>query len=375
MQTANAAPRDDLTADEVWSVITCESVTVTPGLELWDVDEEESEDISDDLVGGTVARANFADVHGTCRLDVSRALEWGSARLAPYVVLTDNLTGARARFNLGVYLPETPDTPAGEDPVTYTVEGYDKLTVLRTPIGRAWSALAGSDYLTAIAELIEEAGESKYLLDPTSTKTLPVDYVAPLDDAITYLSVINDLLAAIGYRGLWVDWDGYYRSEPYVSPTSRDASYTYDAESPTTILGLDRVEVTDLHDIPNRWVFVNTSRDPTSAAVEGDGVYTVVNQSNGPTSIDARGREKSKVIPVDAADQEALVVYGDRVAQNAQQSAAVITLTTEPSPLHWHMDVVALADPALPPSPRKCLVGRWTLPLTGGQMTHEWRTV
>lgn len=384
MQPRTAAPRGHLSDDQVKELVECDSLEVAAGLELLDLNDElvktagTNGDISNHLLDGIVQCANFADIHRTLRVSITTAVEWGSQRLRPYMVLTDKRSGVTARFNLGVYLPETPARNVGATPPTYVVEAYDKLVLLRRSLGRGYAATAGTLVLQLVADLIGEVGETKIRLDPSGvTATLPVDMVRPIDNTVTRLSIVNDLLASIGYRGLWVDWDGYYRSEPHQPPATSSPEWSYDVESESTTVE-ERLETQDLFDVPNVWVFVNTARAAASAPSEGDGLYTVTNPSNGPTSIDSRGGDpngrRPTVVPLQAADQASLVVQGDRIAANDQQTTGVIEMSTGTNPLHWHFDVGTLADPDLPPSPRKCVWGRWALPLRGERMTHEMRT-
>ena len=130
MQPLIGAPRDGFTADEVRALLTGDSVTVTPGLELLDTSNVVVEDITTELArGGSVSWDNRDAIHASVRLSITRALTWGKDRVRPYIVLSDGQV--EARFNLGVYVPTTPDTTRGENPVTYSVTGYDLLSLLQ----------------------------------------------------------------------------------------------------------------------------------------------------------------------------------------------------------------------------------------------------
>lgn len=412
MQLANAAPRDDLTAAQVSSLIEAENLQVSAGLELLDADENLIEDISADLVGGTVDRGNYRSIHGTCRLRISRELAWGSQRVKPYLVLTgpqqpttealtvvgDVLTvggepltvdiadtTVRARFNLGVFLLSTPERRAGETPATYDVDGYDKLEILAHPHGTTFSAAAGAAYLTLVADLIAAAGESKVLLDQSAAATvLPTARVWPLvrqsdDDGATEgattLQIINALLESVGYRSLWVDQDGFYRSEPYRSPAERGAEWTYSADSATTTVAEDRTASADYFATPNRWVFVRNDPAAASFPAEGDGIYTVVNQSDGLTSVDARGRTITRVVPLDASSQASLVKQGDRIVENDKRLDDWLALSVSLNPLHGHFDVVSVTDAQLGLTGAKYVVTDWSLPLDGSDMTLDLKAV
>lgn len=371
MQPLTDPPRDKLTADQVRTLIGATLLQVDVGCELLDADDTFLDDISADLqpAGSLVDRRMYATVHGGCRLRLSRQLDWGSQRLRPYMLLSDGHVSAR--FDLGVYLPSTPVRPIGETPETYDVEGYDKLEVLDTPVGKTVRVAAGTAVVAQVRTFLNDLGEPSHSIE-SSDATLPSDRLWPLDERTTWLHVINDLLGTIGYRGLWCDWGGRYRSETYRRPADRAPEWVYGTDEATTIVGPSRRVVADFFDAPNRWVFIRNDPAQGVADPATTGVYEVVNQSDGPTSIDARGRTISKVELLDVASQAALVARGDQVVDTDKRIATDLRLETGPNPLHWHFDVVTYDDPALG-GPVKAVSHAWTLPLDGGDMTHEWR--
>lgn len=371
MQPRTAPPREHLTRDDLEQLITRAPVlSVEPGLELLTVDDELIEDISDELIGGTVEHGNYRRIHGTVELELSTELDWPAQRVRPYITLSDGATSAR--FDLGVYLLSTPSATHGRMPAVFEVAGYDKLHALDTPLGASHALAAGTDVLAAVRQLIEGVGETEILLaDEGDSPALPSARIWQLDEKTTTLAVVNELLGLIGYRALWCDWRGQYRSDSYVAPANRATEWHYSADGPQlATVEAEWEETTDLHDVPNVWVFVRD--DPAQGApVEGDGVYTVTNQSDGPASIDARaGRVRRRIMRMDAASHDALVRRGDAVAARDRAIARHAGVSTSPNPLHWHADVVELnVDGDL----RRYLEQSWELPLDGGRMRHEWK--
>jgi hypothetical protein len=352
-------------------------LTVNPGLDLLDSDDTYVMDISSDLLGGTVEHGNYQTIHGTCTLQLSRRLEWGSARVRPWVTYSSAILGLTQTWNLGTYLLSTPERRIADVPEVYNVQGYDKLVVLDTPAGRSIAVDAGTSYLTAAEALIVEAGEpatSIRLDELARAKVLPSTRVWPFEEGTSYLRVINDLVQAVGYRGVYVDRDGYFRSESYVAPRDQAPEWVYDADSVNTIVGADRTETLDYFSAPNRWVFVND--DPLGGEpTVGDGQYVVVNQSDGVTSVDARGRIITRgPILLEAADQESLERQGNSMVDTDKRLATQLALPTGPNPTHWHFSVVEYRDSALG-VPRKMVQQSWSLPLTGEDMTHALREV
>lgn len=366
MQVLTAAPRDHLTDALVRALLTGDAVTVTPGLELLDTSNSLVEDISDDLVGGEVARANFADVHGTCSLDLMRELAWGRDRVRPFMTLSNDDTSAR--FDLGVFVLTTPDSVRGDDDPTYSVTGFDLMHLLQDGPGDTYMVAAGETYLDAVQAVVSAASPgSVALLDGTRQSTvLPEDMVWALtpDAPASWMRICNDLLAAINYRGLWADQSGTFRSGPYADPSTRAVEWVFDTtDTATDILGEDRTLTADVWGARNWWRFVR--KDMATTPVEGAGIYTVTNPSTGRTSIAALGRTvRAAVQFLDAADQASLEAQGDRIVAADQASSREFTISVDPLPIAGHFDVVQLLDAG---DDDVCQVSAWTLPLDGSQ--------
>lgn len=376
MQSATDAPREDLDEDSVTALIEAVSLTVTPGLELVNANGSIGADISDRLVSGTVARNNYADIHSTVKFRLQDALDWGAARVRPYMTLSDGTT--EARFNLGVYVLDTPERVLGTTPEEYEVEGYDLLAILRTLTGESYSVASGDNVVDTVEALLTAHGAgAPFSLVQASSVTASVQ-TWPLDTQTTWLGIINELLGSIGYRGLWVDWDGRYRSEPLVSPSARGVEWTYDADSDSTTVGEDRSVLSDFFEAPNHWVFIRNN--PAVGLADGGttdgstGVYEVTNQSDGPTSIDQRGRTITSVEEIDAVDQASLVARGNQVVDRDKRLDVTVNVTAGPNPLHWHFDIVEYSDSAYGGS-FKSQVHSWSLPLDGADMSLVLRKV
>lgn len=352
-------------------IIQSTSLEITPGLELLATDDTLIADISDDLLSGVVSRNNDADIHGTCRLRISRTLNWHNQRLRPYLTLTDLTTGASARFDLGIYLPETPTRVTGESVATFDVEGYDKLVLLDTPHGIAYTVPAETRILDAVQGLLEERGFT-HSLDPTSSTVALAARSWPLDERNTTLRIINELLSSISYTPLFVDRTGAFCSKPALPLEGQAPVWHYDTTSPRTIVGQEVSEEIDLFAIPNRWIFVRD--DPAQAApVEGDGIYTVLNATDGPTSIAERGRVITRLVRLDAADQTALIAQGNAIVRDDRQPLAIMRFTGVPNPLHWHDDAITFTAPELGLEAVSFGEQSWSLPLDGSDMTHVVR--
>jgi hypothetical protein len=360
MQNATAAPRQALTVTQVMNLLTADHISVSAGLELLDTSNRVVSDLSDSFTGGSVERDCYAAVHGSCRIGLQVPLAWGKDRVRPYMTITDGVV--TARFNLGVYVLTTPQSKRGDDPATYETQGYDLLHLLGP--SNTYVVAAGTTYLTAVRSVVTASGiGSDVHLDGTrQSTTLPEAMVWSLPEKVSYLRIINDLLAAIGYNEVWADENGDLRSEPFQAVTTRASEWTLDTtDLGTNIVHDERTVTEDVWAPPNWWRFVrkNMATQPT----EGSGLYTVQNLNDGPTSQTNLGRVVRKPVQyLDVADQTALVAQGDRIVAEDRQITREVQLTIDPLPLMWHRDCMTFIDNAMP---EKLVATSWALNLDG----------
>lgn len=375
MQPVVTEVRSHLTSNQVVALLRDEpSIVVGAGCELLNQNLDVLEDISSDLLDGSVSRSNYATIHGVAQLAISRELPWGRAIVRPYMTIESGSTSAR--FNLGAYFTNTPARVLGATPITYDVQCFDLLDALNTPAGVAYSVPAGSTYLNAVKDILINQGFTKFVIDQRrATTTLSTAKVWPLEEKNTWLAIVNDLLAAVGYRGIWVDWNGYLRCEAYVGPSSRQIEWAYNSTIPNTMLGETRTYTRDFYEAPNRWVAVRANDTAGATPVEGAGIYTYVNQNVGETSVTGRGgRVITRILSLDAADQAALIAQTQAAVEIDLNINTKIQVETSPNPLHWHFDVVSLTD-AEAGVDLKLIESSWNLPLLGGDMSHEWSKI
>jgi hypothetical protein len=372
--------RNGLTSAQIIALIRdSSSPEFSSGLELIGLDLNMTDDLTDDFDGGTVERANYATLHGSATLQVARELDWGTAIVRPYTWLTGYTTTygtLTARFNLGAYLTNTPKSVAGKSPATHEVEAVDILHWLNTPVGEAYTVEAGTGYLDAIEAIFIAQGLVSYFIDRDQTaQVLDAPRSWAFDDHTTWLNICNDLAGAVGYQGIWSDWDGRLRVQPYLVPSDRSIEWTYTDDPSTSMIAPERAIVRDWFDAPNRWVFY-WNKDPAEAPpIAGAGLYVFVNQFEGPTSVAARGRVISaKPQQIDVVDHNALVARAQQSIDADMRLKTTYELATFPNPASWHFDKYTLADSGLGPI-SDVLGVKWSLPLDGSNMVHEWSMI
>jgi hypothetical protein len=393
VQIITAAPRSALTEAQVLYLIEGSSdITYGCGANLLDLALTQTGTL--DLLSGSVRRSNLANIHGTCDLEIDVELPWGSTLVQPWMDLSSG--GITARFYCGVYSLATPEATYGMEPRRRRVQGYDRLYLLTREIGYTWVAPSGAGVLAEVRRAITAAGLTGVEFDGTSESvTLPqamiwplVNNVAPgtpvydqtrreqetgVENATTWLRVINDLLFSIGYRGLYADpATGVYRSSPYVAPENRGEEHVFNFDDPLkSIVVPDRTLTEDGWKAPNKWVFVRTNMPgtPPATPVETAGVYTVDRSASDP-----RGLVWPQQIPLDVASQAALVAQGDNRVASDLRTTSIITVTTAPFPLAGHQDVYRYTD-ALMGKNAKVQEREFVLDLFGADMTHTWEVI
>lgn len=364
---------DGWSRDALEALIASPHVTFDVGLELVDVDGQVVEDLTEWLVpaGSQVMRDVSAAVHGRCRLTLARELDWGRDRVRPYMTVSD---GRRVlRQPLGVYVLATPETVAGEDPPTFTVDGYDLLEVLHHPHGATVVAEAGESYLQVVRELIGPFGVPVSFAAEGEGEVLPSDMVWTLDEAATTLQIVNELLDAAGYRDLWMGPSGTARSEPLLPLQQRGEEWRYVTDGAAVTVGPRRRLTHEFFDTPNRMVFVWD--DPDADSWSDMVVRTLDNVDVGPTSQQARGRViTAGPVKLEAANAATFRALTRERFDQARQVEVEVEVEVAANPTHWHRDVVRLVDGGLSQD-GMFLVAGWSLPLDGSDMQLTLRRV
>ncbi len=381
MQPPTDGPRAGYTTAEVLYLIqNTSSFDTGMGLELLGGldDMNPYADLSDDLAAASVSRNNFADIHGSATFGLAVPLSWGNDVVRPYMTMTGPTSATATslttmRFYLGAYFADSPEDDFSEVPVHYDATGYDVLSVLDDYIGDDYSIATGTLYLDRVEQILQSRGVTHYHIDQDQAAVAATSpKVYSLDENATWLRVVNDCLAAVGYQGMWTDWTGEFQARSYTSPRDRAPEWEFTDRRTNTMLTQRRKRSRDLYDAPNRWVFYQSNQTET-APVDGAGRYEYVNAATGDTSVEARrGRVIAKQPEgVDVADHGSLVQYAQRVIDADMQRPGRITMETAPLPLAWHMDRYVVDDAQLGTA-TQVLGMTWAMNLDGSDVQHEW---
>jgi hypothetical protein len=394
--TLQSLARGDYTAEQVKAALHAPNRTMAFRYDLLDNQNQFKRSL-DNVLSGSVANNALAQIKRTARFNLQDdgTINFLSDRIKPYArlwippgrilaryyaflqpefpALYETLQeapeeGGWVEWPLGVFVLSTPprkSTSTGG--VIRDVSAYDQLQVLLDDkVEDRYTIAAGTNYITAVKNLLEGAGISSHNLTSTD-KTLPTD--RDWRPGAKKLQVINDLLSSINYRSLWFNEEGQAVAQPYVSPTDQASEYTYRDDDQSVIF--PEVEQTlDLFSIPNRWVLVVSEPDrmPLTSSKVND-------SSSSQTSTVNRGRTIVDYRQVEAADQESLDAKVNRLAFEASQIYEQVDFETAIMPFHSHSDVFTLELSDLGISAKYSEVS-WSFDLkAGGKHRHRIRRV
>lgn len=255
-------------------------------------------------------------------------------------------TGVWARFYLGVFLIVNPGAIVDDGLVTRrTLQLADKSYVwANTFLAEPLTVPAGTVVTTYVQnDLGTRFGETIFAFS-ASTATLGQQRV--FEAGMSWLAVYSKLLQAIGYDQLTAEENGYPSARPLATLAAQGIEMTYGAGR-GKVLTAGQVEPL-LPTLPNVVRF-SARQGPSLGNVEGNGQRTVLNQSTGPASIDARGGVRVELrVDVDADDQPTLDAIAASEAQRyfaggGSRFSGSVAL----NPRHSDRDVVAFDLPRL----------------------------
>lgn len=183
----------------------------------------------------------------------------------------------------GVYLFTSPREIHTEFGVTFDVGLLTKMAVIdEDTVEARFSIAPGVPVTPIVRSLVESTGEYRIsVTDSTATLTSGLTF----DAGTSKLTIINELLGAIGYWSLWCDLSGTFRVQPYVDPELRPISYTFrHGDKSVHMPEWDREQ--DQSSVPNRFIAVGEGDDESEPLV---GVALNENPDS-PYSFQARGR-------------------------------------------------------------------------------------
>jgi hypothetical protein len=340
--------------------------------DLLDVDGTRLDEFGDEISAMSISYARSEPINRSITMTTTRELHWGRHRVAPYITISGGGL-VDEDIPLGVFATTRAPRDRDADPRQFQVTGFDLLYLVDWPLISAFTARAGTTtVLEYVEQLIASRGVTSIALDPSrAADLLSESRTWAFTEGKTTLDVVNDLLGNVGYDTLSMTTTGVAVAGPILHCGQRPSMWTYDADSPTSSVA---VGVGDYDDdctsTPNHWTFYLDEVDRTTPISEGDGIYVVQNDHDGPCSIVERGGVfPAEPVRVEALTQADLVAQGDKIVAEEKHAQQRLTLETDLNPYHDNRDVVSVVDSHLGVEGR-FLVDEWQMDVFGMTMSH-----
>ena len=147
------------------------------------------------------------------------------------VITIDGVESAVGVFPVGSVVSSSKLSGAVYD----RIEAYDRALLLnQCKTEDLLHFQAGTNYLTAVRQLLTKAGIAQTSEVPT-THTLATDR-EDWEIGTSFLTIINALLTEINYTDIWFNSQGVAMLQPYQEPSAQLIKHRYSAGDPLTVL-------------------------------------------------------------------------------------------------------------------------------------------
>lgn len=355
----------DYTHDEVVKILHSANRKEWYSVELLDKDENKK-GILQKVKSLSIEYKSLRTIKRTANLTIAESdqeINYLSDRIKPIFYIKSR--GKVISFPLGIFLLSSPSRDDKNIEVTREIECYSKLQILLDDsFSERYYIAAGTNYVSAIADIIKSTGEMNIDVEPTD-KVLATD--REFDISKSKLEIINDLLQEINYYSLRTDSNGYFVSSPYVQPDLKQITYQYlDDELSVTYYGMR--ETLDLFNVKNCFLCYTTNPEKPSlkSIFINDSQFSEISTIN-------IGRQKwDKRELEDIADQQALDDYTKRIALEASNVYGHLEFKTAIMPFHTDLDNLYIRYSPMQIDSNFQEIG-WSLNLNDNTMLHDVR--
>lgn len=359
------------------------AITMSTRMLLTGYNGEIEEDVTDRLIlrESFIARDATAKVDGqaTFVFDDVSDIDFGRQLLAPSITITDD-TGRypELTWRMGNWVPQTPSRSL-QNPEKVRVECYDTVSLLNTQIEGNIEIPPGRNIASAITDILIRhgmvglAGVVDEARDPLRIGWEMSGYGqwSYLQD-ITYLDVINQLLEASSFVGMFTNRFGELSSYEWQPVETKSPRWHFNSSHPDSYIGQNTMLETPIDQIPNVWIAVNTALD--SPQVIEPIRRTLGEGSLSPYSISNRGgRRNVRVLKIDVATTADLERALDEIiAEDLSRIERVRISTKAPLPHLWQSDRVRVTIPEFDLYRRLGICREWRLPLDVGRQNATY---
>lgn len=256
----------------------------------------------------------------------------------------------------------------------YVMDGYDGLLDLMEDCILARLVInAGATYRTEIIAQLTAAGFGSAQIS-NNAEVLPG--AKEWDPGTSRLTIINELLDAIGFNPIKMDPYGVPTSQPYQAPTEAPIDWTYRVDANSVVLPDVDAEL-DWFNVPNVWLATISEPDRpvlTSVLTNNDPLSRLSTVNRGRNVVQVLTNDSSDGNEdVEAATQALLDAKVARAMAEATQLYETAKFSTGLMPFHGSGDVAVLDYGA---GPLRYREHEWEMALVaGGIMTHTYRRV
>ena len=195
-------------------------------------------------------------------------VNWLTDELKPYQIIDGQ------EYPVGVFMVSTIVDSYDQNGVkTMAVEAYDRCFLLKeTRTESMWFVPAGTNYISAIEELLVLAGLSLWLATPTE-KTMATD--REFEIGTSYLEIINLFLSEINYGSIWFDANGFGILQPIRAAVAKNIDHQYSAADGLRVLKRPCSRQVDIFNAPNVFIAVCQNPDLKEQMVSKKGIIEV----------------------------------------------------------------------------------------------------
>lgn len=291
--------------------------------------KDSSQDTSPDLFSFRVV--SLAPADGVTPDTVPGELNWMVDRVRPVLIVNG------VEYPCGVFVATTLDRHLVAGHEILSMEAYSPLYLAsRVQIEGTYTIAAGTNYLTAVQELLRLAGITNYEAEDT-TLVLATDR-ADWEVGTPVLDVINELLAEINYNSAWVDLTGCVQLTKYAAPSVDNIQHTY-TQGQYSIVSADATATTDYFSKANVFRAVCSSPDldePLVATTENSDP----NSTYSTVSMGVRILQTERVDSV--PDLATLQERAENMLTKSMQTTETVNFVTALCPVHTCWNTVGL---------------------------------
>ena len=237
---------------------------IKPHMFLEDYEGNIVENVSDRFIseGSYIQRDSTAEIDGTALfnfVDVED-FDFGRHLLVPVLEFVDTDGNEVSRsYRMGKWVMQPPDIPLDRNELI-SINCLDNVSLLATNIEAEFSISPGTNVLSAIISLLRRHGIAG-LDGVVGEDGLPLDIGFELatygnwnvEDNMTYLKIINQLLEVSAHVGIYANRDGKLASHPWTPLRQNEIQWDFDYNTGSGIVPPTK-RLGQREQVPNVWI-------------------------------------------------------------------------------------------------------------------------